>query len=576
MGRQGKRQRHLNVLLQAKKNAISVARADFELQEERVDVSDEFYFADMMESKTDVIEERMESLLRWNSAGNDFRSGYSGDSHTTKYRRRVEKQNRHEAVIDCRKIDSYFARIVPAASVPEPVDSVSVAITKLESFSLESNNKSIRNNFSLFDSLRLLAILRYLRLLKANPCSKISASEAVASVIFGKDGGSYRSRTIRDWANFFCENLSLPELRQGKFQKTKSLIDDEDVRGACLTFLRSLKPDQRDGSIFMKWINSELRGLCDIEYNITVSERTARNWMTKLNFSFDEFKQGSAYVDGHERPDVVAHRARFVTEMAVWQKRMETYEGETMELIVPQEERSARQVVFVTQDECIFQAHAGRRKIWQEDSRKILRPKGEGASIMVSAFLCPCHGIIRISEELASSNGIIADSTVILHPGVNKDGYFTNEDLACQTRHMLKIFDLMHPGCCALVAFDNSSNHHAMAKDALVANRLNLKDGGKNVQLTRPGWYHNDREERIVQEMQIAGKQKGLQTILKERGLCTAGMKLSDARKLLAMQPDFANQRCLLAETAKSSGHEIIFYPKFHPEFNFIEMFWGS
>ena len=298
--------------------------------------------------------------------------------------------------------------------------------------------------------------------------------------------------------------------------------------------------------------------------------------MTKLNFSFDEFKQGSAYVDGHERPDVVAHRARFVTEMAVWQKRMETYEGETMELIVPQEERSARQVVFVTQDECIFQAHAGRRKIWQEDSRKILRPKGEGASIMVSAFLCPCHGIIRISGELASSNGIIADSTVILHPGVNKDGYFTNEDLACQTRHMLKIFDLMHPGCCALVAFDNSSNHHAMAKDALVANRLNLKDGGKNVQLTRPGWYHNDREERIVQEMQIAGKQKGLQTILKERGLCTAGMKLSDARKLLAMQPDFANQRCLLAETAKSSGHEIIFYPKFHPEFNFIEMFWGS
>jgi hypothetical protein len=88
---------------------------------------------------------------------------------------------------------------------------------------------------------------------------------------------------------------------------------------------------------------------------------------------------------------------------------------------------------------------------------------------MVSAFLCPCHGIIPISEELASSHGFNTDSTVVLHPCVKKDGYFTNEDLAFQTRHMLEIFELMHPGCCALVAFDNFSNHHAMVKDALVA-----------------------------------------------------------------------------------------------------------
>ena len=44
---------------------------------------------------------------------------------------------------------------------------------------------------------------------------------------------------------------------------------------------------------------------------------------------------------------------------------------------------------------------------------------------------------------------------------------------------MLKVFDILHPGCIAVVAYDNSANHHAMAGDALIANRLNLKDGGK-------------------------------------------------------------------------------------------------
>jgi hypothetical protein len=68
-----------------------------------------------------------------------------------------------------------------------------------------------------------------------------------------------------------------------------------------------------------------------------------------------------------------------------------------------------------------------------------------------------------------------------------RDGYFTNDDLALQTRSMLKLFKVLHPGCLALVAFDNFSNHHAMARDALVANLLNLKDGGKNVVIVPPG-----------------------------------------------------------------------------------------
>lgn len=430
-----------------------------------------------------------------------------------------------------------------------------------------------------FECLRLLAVLRFLQMTKSNARSRISSSELVAEVVFGKTGASYRSRTIRDWADHYLLHSELPFLRQGKFQKTKSLIDDEDVKTACLAFLRTAPAEQRTALSFARWINSDLKSQIGIEYDLSVSQRTAQNWLVKLDFRFQEYRQGSAYVDGHERPDVVAHRSRFVDDMAKWQRRMETFVGDEMETCIqPELALGESKVVLVTQDECIFQAHDGNRKIWQEKTRKEIRPKGPGASIMVSAFLCQCHGLLRLPQQQSRiSPEVESDSTVIMYPGANRDGYFTNEHLAQQTKKMLRIFEILHPGCIALVAYDNSSNHHAMANDALVANRLNLKDGGKNVCQLRNGWFH-DPNGAIVEQTMISesGMQKGIRSILNERDLFVPGMKLDEARKLLAMQPDFAEQSPLLNETVEATGHRIIFYPKFHPEFNFIEMFWGA
>ena len=47
----------------------------------------------------------------------------------------------------------------------------------------------------------------------------------------------------------------------------------------------------------------------------------------------------------------------------------------------------------------------------------------------------------------------------------------------------LPIFKILHPHGDALFMFDNSANHHAFAPDALVASRLNLKDGGANLKI---------------------------------------------------------------------------------------------
>lgn len=77
---------------------------------------------------------------------------------------------------------------------------------------------------------------------------------------------------------------------------------------------------------------------------------------------------------------------------------------------------------------------------------------------------------------------------------------------------------------------------------------------------------------------EVNGKmlQKGLRTILTERGLWRNGLLKQDALELVRNQPDFKAQKPWLNELVNSAEHEIIFFPKFHCEFNWIERYWGN
>ncbi len=112
----------------------------------------------------------------------------------------------------------------------------------------------------------------------------------------------------------------------------------------------------------------------------------------------------------------------------------------------------------------------------------------------------------------------------------------------------------------------------------------------------------------ITQVMQNSlGHQKGMRTILIERGEWKDGMlkichdcevkrfdyarieyykdiyNPNDRRfsnyccawRCLSLQPDFLSQKELLTEVVESYGCEILFYPKYHCELNYIEMVWA-
>lgn len=190
------------------------------------------------------------------------------------------------------------------------------------------------------------------------------------------------------------------------------------------------------------------------------------------------------YYDGHEREDVKKYRKAWAARMIHYHQKMKKYPtlddplGEEPTLGPGDVEH-----MLVTHDECIFYANDDVSKTWMAEKETRLRKKGPGLSIMVSDFLCPCHGRLVLSPAVAEEVGCAAEAREIIHPGTNRMGYWKSEDMLKQLKDKaIPIFNILHPGCkgtsvlyfwiscvgtlplsttvCVFV-FDQSSNHNA-------------------------------------------------------------------------------------------------------------------
>ena len=150
----------------------------------------DFFFEDMMNRDNDLIEKRLGDLIKWKpGAGSHLRNCYHKDSRTTIYRRNLEKKKSSEIMAGSKTIDMYFsnshstdlavAHNNSTVSIATPNTQTAAAIARLESLNLESNcrrtERSLKS-YSQFDRLRLLAILRFLRMITNNPKSRVASS----------------------------------------------------------------------------------------------------------------------------------------------------------------------------------------------------------------------------------------------------------------------------------------------------------------------------------------------------------------------------------------------------------------
>jgi hypothetical protein len=192
-----------------------------------------------------------------------------------------------------------------------------------------------------------------------------------------------------------------------------------------------------------------------------------------------------------------------------------------------------------------------------------------------------------------------SEARLIFKAGKDRDGYFSSDNMLEQVEKAIDIFERKtHKWVTGLFLFDNAPSHQKRAADALSARKMpkrpalgwtHHKDGPRMRNGTLPdgssqSFYFPDNHPTKP------GWFKGMEEIIKERNLwptsglnaqcdgfkCEPGRTNCCCRRLLFTQPDFVAQKSCLEEYVISRGHLCDFYPKFHCELNFIEMYWGA
>jgi hypothetical protein len=450
--------------------------------------------------------------------------------------------------------------------------------------------------------------------------------------------------TNASWREFEAKGALDPGLsnRPRKQRPSKDPIYSPDFVERAKAKMIELTSDKRNpGLVWRKlqaWINGELLTLLSAIVGGPVApdarcvgrrEVQVKRYMKFLGYRYLADVKG-AYTDGHNRPDVVADRNKFIEQWRALEHRMPwVWEGEVNDdeelpiqvdpasidvikertngsrrvsaMIYPNLPAGTKYLVPCFQDETTFHANDGARRRWRKKGTFMLMSKSRGAAIMVSGYTCPCHG------EAASLRKT-------LEVGKNKDGYYDGKKFMAHFETVIEEFKKLHPPVHGrevepLFVFDNAAGHKCFKPDALVASRVALNVGGQQPKMRSTVWYSTDGDgERVEHHQSLVveddsqgpekkGKPKGAMLILQERGLWPPGglklvcAKLKSnpdfipcrqhiqegrtppsnnccARRVLELQPDFANEVSWVEEVCRQHGILLLYTPKFHPELN--------
>jgi len=138
-----------------------------------------------------------------------------------------------------------------------------------------------------FDFLQKTAVSRYLHLAQQPDAQHVDSSQIVAADVYNK--GAYKATVIRYWARHWIENGQFPLSRQGCHQKTKAIIDDEDVISSSMAFIRS-KEHKISSKEYREFVNTTLFAEIGLKKQITM--KTARIWLRKLGLVPTARKKG--------------------------------------------------------------------------------------------------------------------------------------------------------------------------------------------------------------------------------------------------------------------------------------------
>ncbi|KZV63088.1 hypothetical protein PENSPDRAFT_678122 [Peniophora sp. CONT] len=420
--------------------------------------------------------------------------------------------------------------------------------------------------------------------------------------------GGYAARQLRHWARLFIEDHdNIPFNLYGTWNT--SLLEEGDLAREIHEHLQSLGPYVRAQDV-VEFVN-EPRIQQRYRLSSSICLRTAQRWMHLMDYRWTKTPKGQ-YVDGHERVDVVGYRqSHYLPRLAELSVNVRSWNDGIREA---RGEPPAPYTVIWYHDESTFYANDRRIIRWvHKDEKAVPRAKGEGASLMVADFISADYGWLRSRDGSDSAR-------VFFRAGQNREGYFTNEDIVAQAEKAMDILERDYPGERHVFVYDNATTHTKRADDALSA-RYMQRNPSNNFWVTRnvrntegklqydkttrkrvkecipmTGAYFNNDPRRPQSlyyprdhpDANLRGKFKGMEELLRERGINTAGL-LAECRgfkcppgrtnccmrRILFCQPDFCAVESVLESHCSRRGISIILLPKFHPELNPIEQCWG-
>lgn len=396
----------------------------------------------------------------------------------------------------------------------------------------------------------------------------------------------FNEKTIRLYRNDYFENKGqFSETNSGKYKRT-SLLNDENLRLEAAMHVRENahkkgSPNMTAAS-FCAWVNNDLLPSTTLppNYPRLISVRTATRWLHRLSYRPTSHKK-EAYVDGHERQDVVAYRVKYLKELDNLRSSHLPPPpcSDERAATPPPDAETRKKLVLIYHDESIFNVNNGQTWVWGSEDQPFIKPKTKGAGIMVSDFIDQHNGFLRLTDEEHAQAVHSLDSSfpksarVLLEYGADKGGYWTSEKFLSNVKDTVAIASFKYPSDKFTVCwfFDHSSCHKAFPNDALNVKKMNVHPDGAQAIMHTTTWA--GRPQTIVYP---DGTAKGMKAVLEERGINTQSMVAADMRALLSNHFDFQNEQTIIEKYLENEGYRVIFIPKFHCEFNPIERVWGQ
>jgi hypothetical protein len=267
--------------------------------------------------------------------------------------------------------------------------------------------------------------------------------------------------------------------------------------------------------------------------------------MVKLCFTPQDYRK-SLYFDRQERPDVILARKKYIDNFDSYHKQSQTYGGEQLDICVqvdPEILGDMKETVFIFHDESTIHAKERPKSAWLLPGSNEIRSKNTGQLIHISNFILETTGRLKLTNEeyLQSQSQLdhskrptCPDAAKVIYPGANGNKWWDMAQLCSQVSNKaIPIFEALHPDAQAVFIFDCSSAHGAFAPSALRVQNMNLNPGGKQAVLWDtiiplddpriPPHLHGRGQKFSYNpshpDPTRAGKPKGVQAILQERGL---------------------------------------------------------